>query len=227
MLSELLLQAEMELGSENSGLAESQTQKINRKREEAQEAKQNQNVSGNEGVYFNQSSGDGLNFELTQAQIEDIIKTPKGSRPNPLSYLSQDYIDTHLGQFDDGISVIQTEWAYSRYSETNGFVGVPDDNTLFVMPKSYCDEVVLKANGNVSIIETELGFPKGYFSDGGGLVRIDVEDISGLNIRMPSGNETGANSLWMPGGKTSGGVPEAITDIIPLDRADISKINVD
>jgi hypothetical protein len=44
---------------------------------------------------------------------------------------------------------------------------------------------------------------------------------------MPSGNETGANSLWMPGGKTSGGVPEAITDIIPLDRADISKINVD
>jgi hypothetical protein len=39
MLSELLLQAEMELGSENSGLAESQTQKINRKREEAQTEK--------------------------------------------------------------------------------------------------------------------------------------------------------------------------------------------
>ena len=26
------------------------------------------------------------------------------------------------------MSVIQTDWAYSRYSETNGFVGVPDDN---------------------------------------------------------------------------------------------------
>ena len=63
-------------------------------------------------------------------------------------------------------------------------------------------------------------------SDGGGLVRIDVEDFSGLNIRMPSGNETGANSLWLLGGKTSGGVPEAIIDIIPLDRTDVSRIDV-
>ena len=31
-----------------------------------------------------------------------------------------------MAQFDDGLSVIQTEWAYSRYSETNGFVGVPE-----------------------------------------------------------------------------------------------------
>jgi hypothetical protein len=129
-----------------------------------------------------------------------------------------------LEQFSDGVSVIQTEWAYTRYTEMNGFVGVPDDNTLFVMPKNYCDKIIAKANGNVSIIEKELGFSDGYFSDGGGLVRIDVEDISGLNIRMPSGNEYGANSLWIPGGFTSGGVPEAITDIISLDRAIVTRI---
>ncbi len=169
----------------------------------------------------------GLNAGLTNAQIDEIVNTPKGSRPNPSTYLSQDYIDTHLAQFDDGVSVIQTEWAYSRYSEMNGFVGVPDDNTLFVLPKDYCDGVISRANGNISVIEKELGFPQGYFSDGGGLVRIDVEDISGLNIRIPSGNETGANSLWIPGGRTSGNVPEAITDVIPLDRTKISKITVD
>lgn len=159
--------------------------------------------------------------------IDKIVSIPKGSRPDPTTYLSKEYIDKHLSQFDDGLSAIQTEWADGRYSETNGFVGVPDDNTLFVMPKKYCDEVVSRANGNISIIEKELGFPNGYFSDGGGLVKIDCDDITGLNLRIPSGNETGANSLWLPGGYTSGNVPEAISDIIPLNQTSISRINVE
>lgn len=58
------------------------------------------------------------------------------------------------------------------------------------------------------------------------IVRIDVDDVTGLNLRLPSGNETGANSLWIPGGYTSGNVPEAVTDIIPLDKTTISRINV-
>ena len=157
---------------------------------------------------------------------DKITSIPKGSRPDPSNYLDQEYMDLHLAQFDEGLSVIQTEWAYSRYSETNGFVGVPDDNTLFVMPKNYCDDVVAKANGDISVIEKVLGFPDGYFSDGGGLVRIDVDDIAGLNIRMPSGNETGANKLWIPGGYTSGGVPEAISDTIPLSRTNITRIEI-
>lgn len=172
-------------------------------------------------------SESGLDSGLTQSKIEDIINTPKGNRPDPSSYLSQEYIDAHLAQFDDGVSVIQTEWAYSRYSETNGFVGVPDDNSLFVMPKNYCDDVIARANGNISIIEKELGFPEGYFSDGGGLIRIDAPNTPELNIRIPSGNETGANKLWIPGGKTSGGVPEAITNTIPLKDTTITRIDVD
>ena len=81
-------------------------------------------------------SESGLDSGLTQSQIEKIVNTPKGSRPDPSSYLSQEYIEAHLAQFDDGVSVIQTEWAYKRYSEINGFVGVPDDNSVFVMPKN-------------------------------------------------------------------------------------------
>lgn len=65
----------------------------------------------------------------------------------------------------------------------------------------------------------------------GGVIRIDVEDISDLNIRIPSGNETGANSLWFPGGFTSGGIAEAITDTItdtiPLTKAIITKLDND
>ena len=109
----------------------------------------------------------------------------------------------------------------------NGFVGVPDDNSLFVMPKKYCDDIILKANGNISIIEKELGFPEGYFSDGGGLVRIDANTTAELQLRMPSGNETGANKLWIPGGNTSGGVPEAISNTLPLEKTTITRINTD
>lgn len=49
-------------------------------------------------------------------------------------------------------------------------------------------------------------------------------ETDNLNIRMPSGNETGANNLWIPGGKTSGGVPEAITDAIPLNETIVTKL---
>ena len=157
---------------------------------------------------------------------DSITSIPKGERPDPTTYLSQEYIDGHLAKFENGVSVIQTEWAYGRYSETNGFVGVPDDNTLFVLPKEYCDSVIQKANGDISIIEEELGFPKGYFKNGGGLVRIDVDNVSDLNIRVPSGNEATANDLWIPGGYTSGGVPEAITDTIPLDRTHVTRIDI-
>ena len=84
-------------------------------------------------------------LHLVDINVEnDILLTNKGLRPDPSTYLSPEYIQAHLAQFDDGVSVIQTEWAFSRYSETNGFVGVPDDNTLFVMPKEFCDEVLKK-----------------------------------------------------------------------------------
>jgi len=46
-----------------------------------------------------------------------------------------------------------------------------------------------------------------------------VADPSGL--RMPSGNEFGANEKWIPGGKTSGGILEATVDQIPLDKIEI------
>lgn len=33
-----------------------------------------------------------------------------------------------------------------------------------------------------------------------------------INPRFPTGNEIGVNSLWIPGGLTSGGIPELIMD---------------
>lgn len=152
---------------------------------------------------------------LTQFQIDEILAIPKGSRPNPSTYLSKEYIEAHLAMFDDGASIIMTKEQYIQFVQGKSHIGIPDDGTQFVMPKNYCDEVAKQADGDVSIYEIRLGFDVGHFSDGGGLVRIDIDSLEGLNLRMPSGNEYGANNHWIPGGYTDGDVPEAVTDLIP------------
>ena len=42
---------------------------------------------------------------------------------------------------------------------------------------------------------------------GGSPVRVDIPKP--INIRIPFGNESGANSQWLPGGYTGGGITEA------------------
>lgn len=53
-------------------------------------------------------------------------------------------------------------------------------------------------------------------------MRIDIIDLSQLNLRIPSGNELGVNEFWIPGGFTSGGIPEAIVDQIPISDVTVT-----
>lgn len=53
----------------------------------------------NDNALFAYEQEEESTLGLTQAQIENIVKLPKGSRPAPSTYLSQDYINTHLAQF--------------------------------------------------------------------------------------------------------------------------------
>ena len=157
---------------------------------------------------------------------DTITSIPKGERPDPTTYLSQEYIKEHLAQFDDGVSIIMTEQNYEKFVLGNDYIGIPDDGTQFVLPKGVCDDVAREADGDISVYEKMLGFDEGHFAKGGGLVRIDVEDIADLNLRIPNGNEYGANSHWIPGGYTDGGVPEAVSDLIPNlpDRVVITEL---
>lgn len=43
-------------------------------------------------------------------------------------------------------------------------------------------------------------------------------------MHIPSGNEHGANSEWIPGGLTSGGIPEVILEHVPNDVKNIEII---
>ena len=126
-----------------------------------------------------------LNSGLTQSQIKEIVNMPKGSRPDPTTYLSKEYIDAHLAKFNEGASIIMTKEQYINYVKGNAVIGIPTDNTQFVLPQNYCDKIASEVAGDIKYYEKALGF------------------------------EAGANSHWIPGGKTDGGVPEAITDLIP------------
>ena len=160
---------------------------------------------------------------LTAEQMQEILAAPKGERPDPSAYLDKKYIDRHLKEFRPGVSFIMGLDNYVMYVLTRKFIG-REDNSCFVMPKTVCDDIAKAANGNLAVYEQALGFEPGYFRGHGGLVRIDVLDVADLHIRIPSGNEAGANAWWLPGGYTSGGVPEAITDLIPKSRILVTRL---
>ncbi len=160
---------------------------------------------------------------LTAEQVQEILATPKGERPAPSAYLDKKYIERHLKEFRSGVSFVMGLDNYVMFVVARKFIG-REDNSCFVMPKTVCDDIAKAANGNLAVYEQALGFEPGYFRGHGGLVRIDVLDVADLHIRIPSGNEAGANAWWVPGGYTSGGVPEAVSDLIPKSRILVTRL---
>jgi len=47
------------------------------------------------------------------------------------------------------------------------------------------------------------------------MVVVEIPNPVAHNIRMPTGNEDGANALWLAGGKLPTGHDEAVVDAIP------------
>jgi hypothetical protein len=46
--------------------------------------------------------------------------------------------------------------------------------------------------------------------------KVEIKDI-----KVPSGNERGANAEWIPGGYTKGGLPEAAVPQVPAEDVTI------
>ena len=83
------------------------------------------------------------------------------------------------------------------------------------------DKLLQRTGKNISQIENELGIPEGSWSSklhqGDKLIRVDIKINTHSKLRIPSGNEIGADELlWIPGGKTLGGFSEAIIEPIKV-----------
>jgi hypothetical protein len=95
----------------------------------------------------------------------------------------------------------------------------PPSGTI-VMPKSVADDLVVQSGGDVVKLEKLLSLEPGTL--GSSPVRVDIQNPTGL--RMPVGNEIGANSQWLPGGLTGGGIPETTIDQVPLDKLKVTEL---
>ena len=158
---------------------------------------------------------------LSDAKIKSILDTEKGKRPDPKTYLPRWYIWKHLKMFRNGVTFVMSRESYEKFVVHSETIG--RDDGCFVIPTFVCDDIAKAANGEISVFELALSYDAGYFSEHGGMVRVDVPDVFGLNLRIPSGNEIGANEYWLPGGYTNGGVPEAFCDKILKSRAVITE----
>ena len=145
---------------------------------------------------------------------QKVLDIAKGQRPAPSVYLDQKYIDFHLAQFNGGATYLVTKSSLDKSGRDT--LGYPD-NTQFVMTKAEMDAMLTKTAKDISKIETELGIPAGSWK-GQEMVRISISDPKALNVRVPSGNEMGANSLWLPGGHLPTGYSEAVINKIPKGK---------
>ncbi len=131
-----------------------------------------------------------------------ILKIGWGSRPDPSTYMTKEQIQARISLFDGGLTKIKRE-------APKGTEGPPGGT--FVMPKLLADELIRSSRGDVRKLEKMLGLNSGDL--GNNPVRVDIHDNKSL--RIPNGNEYGANEKWVPGGTTKGGIPEAVVDPIP------------
>ena len=124
--------------------------------------------------------------------------------------------------FKNGASFLIPGDSYEQFVKNSSMIGRPDGQ--FVSPSNQIDDLLKKANGDVSIIEEALGIPKGGWQGKGGMYRIDISNPQNYNLRSASSGISGANDLFIAGGKTSGGISEGIIDQVPKGNVTITRI---
>lgn len=161
--------------------------------------------------YFQNDSTDFLVKAFKKGHSKnEIVSIPKGNRPNPSNYLKWRYRQRHQRNFRRGASFLTQKNILDKYGRT--ILGRQDG--LFVMCKKEMDDLLQKANGQLNYVETELGIPDGMWKNTE-IIRIDIRRPKKLKLRLPSGNETGANDLWIPGGKLPNGYLESVINPVP------------
>lgn len=120
--------------------------------------------------------------------------------------MPKEAIDAQLSQFDNGASRFMLKKNLDKYGPGQS------DGTSFLMTRQQADDLLQSTSGDAGAMEEALGLPKGSLSSNE-LVRVDVPSPRPFGLRIPSGNEAGANEQWLPGGKLPTGNLEAVLDL--------------
>lgn len=144
---------------------------------------------------------------IPKDKFDEIVATPKGSRPDPSTYMSKADIDAHLKPFRDGGAV-----RFTRRADFEKYDTIGPPGPTFTISRAEFDGVMKRTGGDLGKVEQELGLNPGTLTSGETMVAyVKPEHLK--NLQIPNGNEGGANEHWIPGGYTSGGVPEATIDV--------------
>ncbi|MFN0200684.1 MAG: hypothetical protein ACKVTZ_04155 [Bacteroidia bacterium] len=172
------------------------------------------------GANITKVDGDSIPY-LSGWNKERVLAFAKGSRPNPSEYLAASYLAEHSEAFKVGAAYLVPKSVLDKYGRK--LLGRPDGQ--FVMSNAQMNQLMSDCKGSLSYVETQLGIPAGSWA-GKEIVRIDIPDPNSLHFRMPTGNEGGANNLWLPGGKLPTGFWEAVIDPIPEGKYYETLINL-
>ena len=122
-----------------------------------------------------------------------------------------------------GSKLVSTKMLEAHSSDP--FYGPPSGT--FIAPSEEIDLLLSQGLSRKEIME-RLSITNPNFLEGD-LIRIDIDEslAKQLQMRNPTGTEEGANELFIPGGKTSGGVTEKTVDRIPKSdkRVKVTKVN--
>lgn len=171
------------------------------------------------GYHYNQTKNGDIYIKRTSSVDADgnmvapmEIKNGELVYKDPSTYLPPEVIAEHLAKFEDGAGYFVPKDVLDTYGRDP--IGRPDGQ--FITTRAELERVVREANGDVAKLEKLLGIPEGSWQ-GREIVRIelDANALKEHNLRMATGNEDGANELWIPGGKTIEGVDEAVINQIP------------
>jgi len=125
-----------------------------------------------------------------------------------------------INPFAEGATKLVSSKMLEMYAEKPTF-GSPLGT--FVAPTKEIDALLSKGLSRAEIAG-KLGITDPAFLRGD-LIRIDVspQALLKLDLRIPIGNEVGANSLFQIGGKTQGGLTEGVINGIPKDAVGVTK----
>jgi hypothetical protein len=145
---------------------------------------------------------------LPEAKVREILDAPKPTRPAPSTYLSPEQIAAHLKPFEETGAI---KFTPKKTLDDYGTLGPPDGG--FVVSRREFEQLIEETGGDLAKVEDKLQLRPGELTDGNTVIAyIEPKDLQ--NLRVPSGNERGAwDGLWVPGGFTGKGVPEAVVDL--------------
>jgi RHS repeat-associated protein len=117
-------------------------------------------------------------------------------------------------ELEGGGSWLMTEPQYLKFAKGQDFIGRADGQ--FMTSSRQLNQIIYDVGTDPVALGQKLNV-EGWTANTR-LIRMDVSDPLLFNARLPNASMSGANPMFISGGKTIGGVSEIVTDPLPASQ---------